>query len=86
MLRAKHLQTVACGCPGGRIGKAEISATRRLETPKTFPFESATAMVSLRRPILPRNRAGGLQSVCSFDTNSVENAKGLSYRLKQHDE
>ena len=50
---SKYLQTVACGCPGGSRGNAEISATRSLETPNTFPVESVTAMGSLRWPILP---------------------------------
>ena len=71
MLLAENLQTVACGCPGGSRGKAEISTTRRLDTPKTRPVESATAMVSLRRPILPRKRAGGLRSACFPDMHNT---------------
>ena len=51
-----HLQIVACGWPGGKSGKAEASAIRKLDTPNTLPVESATAMGSFAWPILPNEK------------------------------
>ena len=47
------LQTLACVCPGGRIGKMEISTSRSLLTPKTFPCVSTTASGSPALPMAP---------------------------------
>ena len=46
-----NLQTVACGCPGGKNGNALASTTLKPCTPKTLASESTTARRSPRRPI-----------------------------------
>ncbi len=43
----EHSHRVACGCPGGSSGNAEISTTRNPRTPKTLAYESTTAAGSL---------------------------------------
>lgn len=48
---------VAVGCPGGRMGKTDISTIRKPLTPITLALESTTAIVSLANPILPEQEA-----------------------------
>lgn len=64
------LQIVDIGCPGGRIGKAEESTTRRPVTPYTLALLSSTAIESVFGPIAPKKN-------CQSSTSEKERDKDL---------